>query len=135
MAIISISYEEFQRLSDIENKYNAMLKTWKPISEKSLHKMEEKEIKMLALNEQKQAQKVQKALEKEQKDAEKKASKSYISSETLCSEEKDLKKEKLAITRRANGKHMAAVMAKRREESERFEEVCVQTELPDLIDF
>ena len=65
MAIISISYEEFQRLSDIENKYNAMLKTWKPISEKSLHKMEEKEIKMLELNEQKQAQKVQKALEEE----------------------------------------------------------------------
>ena len=134
MAIISISYEEFQRFQDIEEKYNLMLKTWKPISEKSLQKAAEKELKALELVELKQAQKEQKAVEKEQKAAEKKALKSYISYETLVLKEMELKKQKLAISRQANGVRLAAYNAKLREEFERFEEIYTQTELPNLID-
>ena len=134
MAIISISYEEFQRFQDIEEKYNLMLKTWKPISEKSLQKAAEKELKVLELVELKQAQKEQKAVEKERKAAEKKALKSYISYETLVLKEVELKKQKLAISRQANGVRLAAYNAKLREEFERFEEIYTQTELPNLID-
>ena len=111
-----------------------MLKTWKPISEKSLQKAAEKELKVLELVELKQAQKEQKAVEKEQKAAEKKALKSYISYETLVLKEVELKKQKLAISRQANGVRLAAYNAKLREEFERFEEIYTQTELPNLID-
>ena len=61
MAIISISYEDFKHLKNIEEKYNLMLKTWKPISEKSLQKAVEKELKLLELSEKT----LQKVVEKE----------------------------------------------------------------------
>ena len=113
-----------------------MLKTWKPISEKSLQKAAEKELKVLELAELKQAQKDQKVVEKTQKDAEKKALKSYISYETLVLKEMELKTQKLALSRQANGVRLAAHNAKLRQEAERFEETCTQTEeLPNLIDF
>ena len=63
MAVISISYEDFLHLKDVEEKYNSMLKTWKPISEKSLQKEAEKKFKLLELTEKS----LQKAVEKELK--------------------------------------------------------------------
>ena len=62
MAIISISYEEFQHLKDVEEKYNLMLKTWKPISEKSLQKAAEKKFKLLELTEKPLQKEVEKEL-------------------------------------------------------------------------
>jgi len=132
-AIISIAYDEYLRLKEIEETYNKMLTTWKPISEKSLQKKVEKEAKMLEIKAQKEAKMLEK---KQQREAEKLATKSYISSEVLTQEAMELKQLKLEIARKANGKRLAAHNAKLREEklSEQNTEIVVY-ELPDLISF
>ena len=121
MAIVSISLEEYAKLKEIEQNYNIMLKTWRPIPEKSLAKKAEKEAKMLEI----QAQKEQKKLEKQQ-------NKKYISSETLEQEEKEFKELKRICAQKANGYRLAKENAKRREEKI---EVIVTDVLPNLIEF
>ena len=77
---------------------------------------------------EKQAKLDAKELLKQEKIVAKKAERELklISSAVLFAEEKELKQIKLQIARVASGKHLAAVMAKRRE---------VPNELPDLISF
>ena len=77
---------------------------------------------------EKQAKLDAKELLKQEKIVAKKAERELklISSAVLFAEEKELKQIKLQIARVASGKHLAAVMAKRRE---------VSNELPDLISF
>ena len=115
MATVTIPSSEFDNLKEIEAKFNEMLKTWKPISEKSLKKKAEREAKDVENKAQKLAAK---ELKQAEKLAEKLAAKIYIPSEKLFEDEKELKEIKLQVSRVANGKHLAAVMAKRREDSQ-----------------
>ncbi len=128
-AVISIPYDEFMRLKNIEENYNIMLNTWKPIPEKSLQKKAEKEMKFAEIKAQKEAEKL---VKKQQNDAEKQATKTYISSETLAQEATELKNLKLEIARKANGKRLAALNAKRREEKAMASE---QKETRELITY
>ena len=121
MELIAQLQMENQALRD---ELELIKSTWKAPKEIT----PEKQAKIDAKELLKQETIVAKELLKQEKIVAKKAEREskLISSAVLFAEEAELKQVKRQIARVASGKHMAAVMAKRRE---------VSNELPDLISF